>query len=53
MTPLFAIGPECCMFPPLLAAGLVYYLLASKETPPEPPADPDAPPRNWPDHWPR
>ena len=50
MTPLFAFGPECCMLPPLQAAGLVYALLSGRD---KPPADDADRPSNWPPHWPQ
>lgn len=57
MTPLLAVGPECCFLPPLLAGWFVYYLFNAgrppEPSPPPPPADPDGPPANWPAHWPR
>jgi hypothetical protein len=58
MTPLLAIGPECCFLPPLMVWWVIYAVANAGKPPdppppPEPPPDPDAPPRNWPAHWPR
>jgi hypothetical protein len=56
MTPLFAVGPVCCMVPILLGLAVGYYVLhqlTREPPPPPPPRDPDAPPPNWPAHWPR
>ena len=56
MTPVFAVGPLCCMLPILMAIAVVFYLLSelwSDPPPPPPPPDPNGVPPTWPSHWPR